>query len=94
MPKAEGELVTVGGYQTFHADGTQIPHEEAKWFFMKLDRCSAPWAFARGEPFRAIASLELLGTMLGLMLLVDETFSSERYFACSLSLLIRGRHHR
>ena len=82
--KAEGELVTVGGYQTFLADGTAIPHEEAKWFFMKLDRCSAPWAFARGEPFRAIASLELLGTMLGLMLLVDETFSSERYFVCSL----------
>ena len=38
------------------------------------------------NPFRAIASLELLGTMLGLMLLVDETFSSERYFACSLSV--------
>jgi len=86
--KAEGELVTVGGYryQTFHADGTAIPHEEAKWFFLKLDRGSAPWAFARGEPFRAIVSLELLGTLLGLMLLVDEVHNSEVYFAATLSV--------
>ena len=84
--KAEGELVTVGGYQTFTSDGSSIPHDKAKWFYMKLDRSSAPWAFAHGEPFRAIASLELLGAMLGLMLLVDETSNSVEYFACSLSV--------
>ena len=55
-------------------------------FFLKLDRRSAPWAFARGEPYRAIASLELLGTMLGLMLLVKEVSVSEQYFSCSLSV--------
>ena len=83
--KAEGELVTVGGYQTFDSSGSPIPHDQAKWFFLKLDRRSAPWAFARGEPYRAIASLELLGTMLGLMLLVEEASVSEEYFSCSLS---------
>ena len=62
--KAEGELVTVGGYQTFRDDGTAIPHEDATWFYLKLDRSSAPWAFV--QPFRAIASLELMGTMLGM----------------------------
>ena len=31
-------------------------------------------------------SVELLGTMLGMLILVDEAFSSERYFACSLSV--------
>ena len=58
MPNAEGELVTVGGYQTFTAAGSEIQHKDTKWFYLELDRGSAPWAFARGEPFRAIASLE------------------------------------
>ena len=48
---------------------------------MKLDRLTAPWVFARGEPFRAIASLELIGTLLGLMLLVDEVSESDVYYA-------------
>ena len=84
--KAEGDLVTVGGYQSFGADGKEIPKKDAKWFYLKLDRASAPWAFARGEPFRAIASLELLGTLLGLMLLIDEASSTDDHFACALSV--------
>ena len=51
-----------------------------------MDRASAPWAFARGEPFRAIASLELFGTLLGLMLLIDEANNTDDYFACALSV--------
>ena len=46
---------------------------EAKWFSVALTRATAPWAFARGEPFRTIASLELLGTLVGLMTLMPET---------------------
>ena len=84
--KAEGDLVTVGGYQTFNGRGEEIPKREAKWFYLKLDRLSAPWAVARGEPFRAIAALELLGTLLGLMLLVEEVSDSEEYYACALSV--------
>ncbi len=84
--KAEGDLVTVGGYQTFTATAAAIPHKSAKWFYMELDRCSAPWAFARREPFRAIASQELLGTMLGLILRVNEAGGSDEYFACGLSV--------
>ena len=60
--KVEGEDVTVGGYQTYTAAGVAIPHKEAKWFMMKLDRSTAPWAYGRGEPYRAIASLELPGS--------------------------------
>ena len=37
---------------------------------MTLTRATAPWAYARGEPFRTIASLELLGTLVSLVLLV------------------------
>jgi hypothetical protein len=69
--KAEGDTVTVGGYQTGNAEGGEIPQEEAKWFLLVLTRSSAPWAFAKGEPFRTIAALELLGSLLGIMLLLD-----------------------
>ena len=37
---------------------------------MTLTRATAPWAFARGEPFRTIAALELLGTLVSLVVLV------------------------
>ena len=37
-----------------------------------MTRKTAPWAFARGEPFQAIASLELLASLVGLMVLVPE----------------------
>ena len=40
---------------------------------MRLTRRNAPWAFARGEPFRTIASLELMGALLGVMVLLPVT---------------------
>ena len=69
--KAEGDLVTIGGYETQRADGTKIEHAEARWFYMKLDRDSAPCAFAKVEPFRTISSLEMLGFLMGVLLFLD-----------------------
>ena len=69
--KAEGEEVVVGGFETHTAEGIPIPPLEARWFMVKLNRNNAPWAFARGEPFRAISSLEMMGSLLGIMLLLD-----------------------
>ena len=65
--KAEGNEVCVGGWECI--GGT--PTGSARWFSLKLSRTSAPWAFARGEPFRAIASLELFGSLLCVMLFGD-----------------------
>ena len=42
------------------------------WFAVSLTRRNAPWAFQKGEAFRTIASLELLGALVGLMVLVPE----------------------
>jgi len=42
--------------------------EEARWFSVRLDTKSAPWAFARGEPFRTIAALEMYATLLSIIL--------------------------
>ena len=63
--KAEGNEVAVGGWVSKGGQTTK----EAKWFAVRLTPRNAPWAFARGEPFRLIASLELLGMLLGTMLL-------------------------
>ena len=66
--KAEGDVVSIGGWRTKDTASTK----EADWFSVQLTRSSAPWAFARGEPFRTIASLELLGALVGLVVLVPE----------------------
>ena len=49
IAKAEGDMVTIGGYQSLDAKGKPIRHSEAKWFYIELDRVSAPWALARGN---------------------------------------------
>ena len=45
---------------------------KAPWFALELTRQSALWAFHRGEPFRTIASLEMLASLIGLMVLLPE----------------------
>ena len=63
--------MAIGGYQTHDGLGRGIHRQDAKWFYLHLTRKSAPWAFTKGEPFRTIASLELLGSLMGIMLLLD-----------------------
>ena len=48
--KAEGQLVVVGGWECRHGARPAT----ARWFSVTLDKKTAPWAFGRGEPFRAI----------------------------------------
>ena len=60
--------MAIGGWRT--AGG--LPAKQAPWFAVELTRVTAPWAFARGEPFRTIASLELLGVLVGVMVLLPE----------------------
>ena len=64
--KAEGDKVVVGGWEVLKSEDTR----DAPWFSITLTRASAPWAYARGDPFRTIASLELLGSLVSLVLLV------------------------
>ena len=66
--KAEGEQVAIGGWRCKGAASTK----EAAWFAVKLNRRNAPWAFARGEAFRTMASLELLGVLVGVMVLMPK----------------------
>lgn len=66
--KAEAGLATVGGWEC--AGG--CPPGRARWFFIEVTADWAPWAFAkRSDPQRVIATLELLGTLLCIMLFSD-----------------------
>ena len=62
--KAEGQEVRIGGWECL---GGASP-DTARWFSVDLNRQNAPWAFARGEPCRAIAALELFATLMCVML--------------------------
>ena len=64
--KAEGDKVVIGGWRVKGEGHTQ----DAEWFSLTLTRATAPWAYSRGEPFRTIAALELLGTLVSLVVLV------------------------
>ena len=59
--KAEGQTVVIGGWKSEGGCKTK----DAAWFSLELTRKTAPWAFERGEPYRTIASLELMGTLVG-----------------------------
>ena len=59
--------LTLTGVLCFCADGRT---GGAQWFVLKLNRRNAPWAFAREEAFRTIASLELLCILVAIMVLM------------------------
>ena len=81
--KADNQgVVSIGGWRTKGSKTTK----DAAWFSVQLTRVNAPWAFARGEPFRTIASLELLGALVSLIVLVPEgDMKGDRAASLSLS---------
>ena len=64
---AEGEEIGIGGWLPTRDENGRIQTSLSAWFSVQLDRTSAPWAFHRGLPFRAIASLEALATLVGVI---------------------------
>ena len=79
--KAEGQTVQVGGWECIHGRRPA----QARWFSIKLDKMNAPWAFAQGEPFRAIASLEMFA-----MLLCIVAFGEERPTGAAGGAVLQG----
>jgi hypothetical protein len=66
--KAEGQQIAVGGWECIGG----IPASRARWFALELDRRTAPWAYARGEPFRSVAALEMFATLLSFVLFTPQ----------------------
>ena len=61
--RADEEEAWVGGWQP-HPSGSL---RKSKWFALQVTKDWAPWAFTKNNPQRMIASLELLGTVLGVI---------------------------
>ncbi len=65
--RAEGQVIGIGGWLPCRdADGVLRTHL-SPWFHFELDAATAPWAYMRGEPFRAIAALEAVGVLVALI---------------------------
>lgn len=60
--RAEKEEIWIGGWSLDSEDLGQC-----RWFSERLSRRNAWWAFLAGEPFRAIATLEMLATLAALV---------------------------
>lgn len=62
--EAQKDEIVIGGWETYE---TEVP-AKTRWFSIRLSRRLTPWAYLRGDPFRSIASLELLGVLLAVMI--------------------------
>ena len=63
--KAEGSTIGVGGWLPTRNREGALDTSISPWFALELARETAPWAYAKGEPFRSIVALELLAALLG-----------------------------
>ena len=67
--KVQGDLIAIGGWRAvLDESGRPVP-QRSPWFAVKLDQETAPWAFCKGSPERVVATLELLATLVGLVVL-------------------------
>ena len=77
--KAEGETIVLGGWRPVKRPDGSIDMARSPWFSLRLDRASAPWAYAKsGEPFRVISALELLATTISFMVFSPEAHPGQR----------------
>ena len=63
--KAAGEEIVIGGWETWRRADPAV----ARWFSFRLNRKNAAWAYLKGDPFRSIATLELIGVLAAVMVL-------------------------
>ena len=74
--KADGNDVVVGGWEPFYRSDGRPATELSRWFAIRLTSETAPWAYAKGEPFKAVAALELLATVISLMVFAPKDRST------------------
>jgi hypothetical protein len=64
---AEGMEIGIGGWLPRRDQQGVLRTELSPWFAFRLTPALAPWAYARGEPFRSIAALEAVGVLVALI---------------------------
>ncbi|CAE7312401.1 abhd17c, partial [Symbiodinium microadriaticum] len=63
--KAEAGKAWIGGF-------LELVPGQGPWFSLEVQQSWAPWAFAKGDPNKVIAALELLATLVAVKLWVPE----------------------
>ena len=87
--KAEGNTtMVIAGWACSDASDPR----ECRWFSEELTHLEAPQFFMSGEPYRAIASLELLATLVA-VLLFEPGEGSSGSFSCSAGTDNMGNSH-
>ena len=74
--KAEGNAVAVGGWAPKIGEDGRVDKLNSPWFMVRLDEETAPWAFAKGEPFKTIMALELFATTAAVALFGPQLLGS------------------
>ena len=65
--KAEAGRAWIGGFLE------PVPGCQGPWLSLEVQQSWAPWAFAKGDPNKVIAALELLATLVAVKLWVPES---------------------
>jgi hypothetical protein len=66
--KAQDGRCFIGGWELDHTGST----DNARWYAMEIRESEAPWVFAKKDPQRVIAALELLATLVAIVLFDPE----------------------
>ena len=70
---ASGQSVGIGGWAPCRDKDGNLSTWESAWFSVEVTKDDAPWAFERGAPYRAIAALEALATLVGVLAFAPRT---------------------
>ena len=66
--KAQQDDVVIGGWETRYT----LDPKKARWYSLRLEKSSAFWMYWKGEPYKVIAALELMATLVSLMVFLPE----------------------
>ncbi len=64
---AVGDKIGVGGWWPVRGESGQLETKRSPWFSFELCERTAPWAYSRGQPFRAISALEAVAVLAALV---------------------------
>ena len=60
-------MIAIGGWRPMHDAEGRVSPRLSPWFAVELSEETAPWAYERGLPYKAISALELLASTLSLV---------------------------
>ena len=69
---AQGQTIGLGGWLPIKGPSGRLETASSPWFALSLTESEAPWAFTRGLPYRSIAALEALASLVAVCAFEDK----------------------